>query len=78
MHRDLGADVTLVGLPVPLGEQGQRTMLLRDRDRTLVEVRRATATAVANLSWAGDLLVSMPHAFPPVLAALAPEAARAT
>jgi glucose-1-phosphate adenylyltransferase len=75
LHRELGADVTLVGLPVPFGERHSRTMLLSGPDRTLVEVRRAAATTVANLSWAGDLLVSA-RALPGILAALGPEAPR--
>jgi glucose-1-phosphate adenylyltransferase len=75
LHRDLDADVTLAGLPVPFGEQEPRTILMPGSDRSLVEVRLAAATAAANLSWAGDLLVSM-RAFPAVLAALGPEAGR--
>ena len=67
LHRDLGADVTLAGLPVPFGEREPRTMLLAGRDHGLIEVRRAAPTAVANLSWAGDLLVST-RAIPTVLA----------
>ena len=50
-------------------------MLLPGRDRSLVEVRCAAATAVANLSWAGDLLVST-RALPAMLDALTPEAPR--
>ena len=75
LHRDLGADITLVGLPVPFGEREPRTMLLAGRDHGLVEVRRAAATAVTSLSWAGDLLVSA-RAIPAVLAALASDAPR--
>ena len=75
MHRDLGADVTLAGLPIPFAEQAPRTMLLAARDRTLVEVRRSAATAVANLSWAGDLLVST-RALPAMFAALTPDVPR--
>lgn len=75
LHRDLGADVTLAGLPVPFGEREPRTMLLTGRDHGLVEVRRAAATAVASLSWAGDLLVSA-RAIPAVLTALVPDAPR--
>jgi glucose-1-phosphate adenylyltransferase len=75
LHRELGADVTLAGLPVPFGEREPRTMLLAGSDRGLVEARRAAPTAVASLSWAGDLLVSA-RAIPAVLAALAPDAPR--
>jgi len=75
IHRDLGADVTLAGLPVPFRGEAPHTMLLTARDRTLVEVRRAAASAVTDLSWAGDLLVST-HALPAVLAALTPELPR--
>ena len=50
-------------------------MLLPGRDHSLVEVRHTPATAVANLSWAGDLLVST-RALPAVLAALTPDAPR--
>jgi glucose-1-phosphate adenylyltransferase len=74
-HRDLGADITLVGLPIPFGEQEPRTMLLPARDRTIVEIRRAAASAVASLSWAGDLLVST-RALPGLLADLAADVPR--
>ena len=75
VHRDLGADVTLVGLPIPFGEQEPRTMLLPARDRTVVEVRRSAASTVASLSWAGDLLVSA-RALPTLLAALSADVPR--
>ena len=75
LHRDLDADVTLAGLPVPFGEQEPRTILLSGGDRALVNVRCAAATADANLSWAGDLLVST-RALPAVLAAITPDAPR--
>lgn len=75
IHRDLRADVTLAGLPIPFGEQAVRTMLLAARDRSLVEVRRSAASTVANLSWAGDLLVST-RALPAVLASLASDVPR--
>ena len=75
IHRDLGADVTLAGLPVPLGDRSPRTMLLAARDRTLVEARRATASAVTDLSWAGDLLVST-RALPAILAGVVADTPR--
>lgn len=75
IHRELGADVTLAGLPIPFGDPDPRTMLLAARDRRLVEVRRATATAVTDLSWAGDLLVST-SALPALLAGLGADAPR--
>jgi glucose-1-phosphate adenylyltransferase len=75
LHRDLRADVTLAALPIPFGEDAPRTMLLASRDRTLVEVRHSAATAVTDLSWAGDLLVST-RALPALLAALTPDVPR--
>jgi glucose-1-phosphate adenylyltransferase len=74
-HRERGADVTLAGLPVPFGEQALRTLLLSARDRTLVEVRRAPSSAVADLSWAGDLVVST-RALPALLAAVTADTPR--
>jgi glucose-1-phosphate adenylyltransferase len=75
LHRELAADVTLVGLPIPFGEQMPRTMLLPARDRAIVEVRRSAASTVASLSWAGDLLVSA-RALPAVVAALSADVPR--
>jgi len=75
VHRDLGADVTLLGLPIPFGAREPRTMLLPARDRTVVEVRRSAASTVASLSWAGDLLVSS-RALPTLQAALSADVPR--
>ena len=58
IHRDLGADVTLAGLPIPFGDQASRTMLIPARDRTLVGGPPLGGNRGRQLSWAGDLLVA--------------------
>jgi len=81
-HRDLGLDVTLAALPVPLGEAADRTVLRIGGDQRVQEVQRAPrlpATAPGSeafaLSWAGDLVLRA-AALPALLAAVSAETVR--
>jgi glucose-1-phosphate adenylyltransferase len=71
-HHGGGADVTLIGLPVPFGEREPRTLVRAGRDRRALPAADAGGDA---LSWAGDLVAST-AALPALLAALPPEAPR--
>ena len=81
-HRELGADVTLVALPLGASEVRGRTVLRVGADGRVGEVRRARSAAAASngtglfaLSWAGDFMVRA-GALPAVLDALATDDVR--
>jgi len=60
-HRDLGADVTLVGLPVPAAESAGHTVLHTGADLRVQRVekaaRRPEPPSGFALAWAGDLVI---------------------
>jgi glucose-1-phosphate adenylyltransferase len=61
-HRDLRADVTLVGLPVPAAESAGHTLLHAGEDMRVERVEKASRhsdrAASFALAWAGDLVIS--------------------
>ena len=78
-HAALGADVTLVALPLPAGEASGRAVLrvggdgqVRHAERAPAAPAPATGTGCFALGWAGDFIVRA-DALPAVLAALAPD-----
>lgn len=81
-HRELGADLTVAALPVPLDEVGGRIVLGVAGDRCVHEVEReparpmpAPGTSGFALSWAGDLILGA-RAVPAVLATASTPTAR--
>ncbi|TMA46744.1 MAG: hypothetical protein E6J83_05915, partial [Deltaproteobacteria bacterium] len=78
-HAALGADVTLVALPLPAGEASGRAVLrvggdgqVRHAERAPAAPAPATGTGGFALGWAGDFIVRA-DALPAVRAALAPD-----
>ncbi len=60
-HRDLGADVTLAALPVPVDESAGQTVLCTGTDLRVQRVespaRRSDSVSGFALAWAGDLVI---------------------